>query len=98
MIEKYGPWAVVAGGSEGVGSAFAHRLADAGINLVLIARKPDPLEDTAQACRAHGVEVRTLALDLTSPGAVDRIRPPAGTGAPWSRYALRRARRSAPAP
>ena len=28
----YGPWAVIAGGSEGGGAAFAHRLADAGLN------------------------------------------------------------------
>lgn len=55
MIDKsvYGPWAVVAGGSEGVGAAFAHQLADAGINLVLIARKPGPLHETAER-RAPG--------------------------------------------
>lgn len=72
-LATYGPWAVIAGGSEGVGAEFATQLAADGFHLVLIARKPGPLEDTAQACRAHGVEVRTLALDLTSPGAVDRI-------------------------
>ncbi|MFE7624989.1 SDR family NAD(P)-dependent oxidoreductase [Streptomyces sp. NPDC057509] len=75
MIDKnlYGPWAVVAGGSEGVGASFAHRLADAGINLVLIARKPGPLEETAARVRARGVEVRTLALDLLGPGAPDKV-------------------------
>lgn len=76
MIDKnvYGPWAVVAGGSEGVGASFADQLADAGINLVLIARKPDPLEETADRARAKGVEVRTLALDLLTPGALAEIR------------------------
>ncbi|THA31639.1 SDR family NAD(P)-dependent oxidoreductase [Streptomyces sp. A1277] len=76
MTDKnlYGPWAVVAGGSEGVGASFAHRLADAGINLVLIARKPGPLEETADRARARGVEVRTLALDLLGPGAPDKVR------------------------
>jgi short-subunit dehydrogenase len=69
----YGPWAVVAGGSEGVGAEFARILADAGINLVLIARKPAPLEKTATECRDRGVEVRTLALDLVEPAAVARI-------------------------
>ncbi|EME14488.1 SDR family NAD(P)-dependent oxidoreductase [Rhodococcus triatomae] len=73
-IAKYGPWAVVAGGSEGVGSAFADELATAGFNLVLIARKPGPLEETADKVRSHGVEVRTLALDLLAADAVDRIR------------------------
>lgn len=70
---KYGPWAVVAGGSEGVGAAFATQLARAGFNLLLVARKPEPLEETAQACRANGAQVRTLALDLLDPEAVSRI-------------------------
>ncbi|MFL6154988.1 MAG: SDR family NAD(P)-dependent oxidoreductase [Marmoricola sp.] len=71
--DRYGPWAVVAGGSEGVGAAFATELAQAGLNLVLLARKPVPLEETAAACRALGVEVRTLGIDLTSTGAVDAV-------------------------
>ncbi len=74
MIDSYGPWAVIAGGSEGVGAAFAHRLADAGLNLVLIARKPGPLAETAEAVRAKGVEVRTLELDLVSPDPLKKVR------------------------
>ncbi|GIH71365.1 SDR family NAD(P)-dependent oxidoreductase [Sphaerimonospora thailandensis] len=76
MIDKdvYGPWAVIAGGSEGVGASFAEQLADAGINLVLIARKPGPLAETAERVRAKGVEVRTLELDLIDPGALKAVR------------------------
>ncbi|MDP3969251.1 MAG: SDR family NAD(P)-dependent oxidoreductase [Nocardioides sp.] len=70
---RYGPWAVIAGGSEGVGAAFAEQLADAGLHLVLLARKPGPLEETAERVRARGVEVRTLAVDLTDPGAPARV-------------------------
>ena len=64
---------MIAGGSEGVGAEFARQLAAEGFNLVLLARKPQPLEQTAATCRDHGVQVRTLAIDLTEPGAVDRI-------------------------
>jgi len=71
---QYGPWAVIAGGSEGVGAAFADELSRAGFDLVLIARKPAPLEETADRARSNGVEVRTLALDLLAPDAVDEIR------------------------
>lgn len=60
-VSKYGPWAVIAGGSEGVGAEFARLLAEDGFNLVLIARKPGPLEQTAQHCRALGVEVVAVA-------------------------------------
>lgn len=70
---QYGPWAVIAGGSEGVGAEFADHLAAAGLNLVLIARKPQPLERTAQACRRHGIEIRTLAADLSDPATTGRI-------------------------
>lgn len=71
---KYGPWAVIAGGSEGVGASFAHQLADAGLNLVLLARKEGPLEETAAAVRARGVEVRTLSVDLTDHDSIKRIK------------------------
>ena len=71
---KYGPWAVVAGGSEGVGAAFAEHLARAGINLVLVARSPGPLEATAAAARAHGVRVEVVSIDLLRPDALEQIR------------------------
>jgi short-subunit dehydrogenase len=64
--EKYGPWAVIAGGSEGIGACIAHQLAKSGINLVLVARKVEPLEIVAASVRARtSAEVRILALDLT---------------------------------
>lgn len=73
--KKYGPWAVIAGGSEGIGSAVAHHLAAAGISIVLVARKPEPLAEVAAEVRErHGVEVRTLSLDLTVADLLDRIR------------------------
>ncbi|MGW3481781.1 SDR family NAD(P)-dependent oxidoreductase [Rhodococcus indonesiensis] len=73
-VKQYGPWAVIAGGSEGVGAAFADELSKAGLNLVLVARKPGPLEETAEKVRGNGVEVRTLALDLLAADAVEQIR------------------------
>lgn len=72
-VTKYGPWAVIAGGSEGVGAEFAHQLAQSGFNLVLIARKPGPLDATAQRCRDYGSEVRTVAVDLLDPQSVSHI-------------------------
>lgn len=72
-LTRYGPWAVIAGGSEGVGSEFARLLAEAGINLVLVARRAAPLEVTAERCRALGVEVRTLVLDLTTTQSVEEV-------------------------
>ncbi|TXI59840.1 SDR family NAD(P)-dependent oxidoreductase [Mycolicibacter arupensis] len=70
---QYGPWAVVAGGSEGVGAEFAQLLATAGINLVLIARTPATLRHTADRCRALGVQVQELAMDLARPDAAAHV-------------------------
>jgi len=76
MISKtqYGPWALITGGSEGVGAAFARQLGAAGINLLLVARRAGPLEETAAGIRAEsGVEVRVLPLDLSGPDMLERI-------------------------
>jgi short-subunit dehydrogenase len=70
---KYGPWALIAGGSEGVGAEFAQLLAAAGLNLVLVARNADTLEQTADQCRRHGGEVRTVSADLSAPDACARV-------------------------
>ena len=64
---RYGPYALVAGGSEGIGAAFARALAARGIGLVLVARRAEVLEPfAAELRREHGVEVHTHALDLAS--------------------------------
>jgi uncharacterized protein len=70
---KYGPYALIAGGSEGVGAEFALLLAAAGVNLVLVARTTDALEQTADQCRQHGAEVRTVQADLSAADACARI-------------------------
>jgi short-subunit dehydrogenase len=73
-VNKYGPWALVIGGSEGVGVAFARELAAAGFKLVLVARKPGPLEEAATELRVSGAEVRVLPADLSQPDALDKVR------------------------
>jgi len=71
---KYGPWAVVAGASEGLGAAYAEALARRGLNLVLVARRPDVLRElAAHLTREYKIEVRTLVLDLAQPESAGRI-------------------------
>ena len=63
--ERYGPWALVAGASEGLGAEFAAQLAARGLNLVLIARRGEVLEEvSARLQREYAVEVRAVPLDL----------------------------------
>ena len=85
FARSYGPWAVVAGGSEGLGAAFAAEIARRGVHQVLVARRPEPLERTAARLRdEHGTEVVTVAGDLASPGTLNQVRAAVadrGTGA-----------------
>lgn len=67
LSDRYGPCALILGGSEGIGAAFAEQLAAEGLDLVLVARRPGPLEASAQALRdAYRVDVRTAIVDLTA--------------------------------
>ena len=62
---KYGPTALIAGASEGLGAAWAEYCAASGINLVLVARRAKPLEAIATRLRAsYGVTVQTRVFDL----------------------------------
>jgi short-subunit dehydrogenase len=71
---RYGPWALVAGASEGIGAAFAAELASRGQNLALIARREGPLRELAASLSsAHGVETRALPLDLGAPDLAERV-------------------------
>jgi short-subunit dehydrogenase len=71
---RFGPWAVIAGGSDGIGEAFATELARRGLSVALIARRRDPLERLADLLRArHGVDARAIPCDLTSAAVADTI-------------------------
>jgi short-subunit dehydrogenase len=68
-------WAVVTGASSGLGREFALALAEEGSNLVLTARRTEPMETLATEIRKRfNVEVRVVALDLSVPGAAATLK------------------------
>ena len=72
--DQFGPWAVVTGASSGIGREFAHHLAAAGINVVLVARRLAMLQDLDGALAEHyGVDCRAVGVDLSDPGALTPI-------------------------
>ncbi len=65
---RYGQWAMVVGGSFGLGEALARELARRGMNVAITARGQEKLDAAAQRLRADfGVEVKTVAADLSDP-------------------------------
>jgi short-subunit dehydrogenase len=65
------PFTVVTGGSEGIGLALARRFARAGHDVLLVARRPEPLRVAADRIRAESrVEVATVAVDVTRSDAI----------------------------
>ncbi|MFN8604209.1 MAG: SDR family NAD(P)-dependent oxidoreductase [Candidatus Binatia bacterium] len=71
---KYGPWAIVAGAAVGLGAQYSRQIAARGLNLVMIDRDPATLAATADAIRKeHGVEVKTLEVDLARADVGERV-------------------------
>jgi short-subunit dehydrogenase len=76
LKQKYGTLALVAGASEGIGAAFATHLAAEGMDLILVARRREPLETLATTLtdRYHiHVECITCDLaDVNAPGLLQK--------------------------
>jgi short-subunit dehydrogenase len=74
LRERYGPWAVVTGASDGIGREFALRLAQSGLNLVLVARRGDVLAALGRELeQRHGIQPRVVAADLGTPAGIDEV-------------------------
>lgn len=69
-----GRCALITGGGTGLGRSVAERLAELGAELILVGRRETVLEQAAQEITAaHGVRVRTAALDVRDPAAIDAM-------------------------
>ncbi|MEZ4288420.1 MAG: SDR family NAD(P)-dependent oxidoreductase [Polyangiales bacterium] len=67
FAEKYGPWALVAGASEGMGEAFSRACARRGLNVLMIARGEEKLRAAAARIENdYGVQTRVACVDLSN--------------------------------
>ncbi|UIX29299.1 SDR family NAD(P)-dependent oxidoreductase [Streptomyces sp. GQFP] len=74
LRERYGPWAVIAGASEGMGRDYARMLAEQGVHCVLVSRRQPLLDELAAGLeRDHGIQTRAIALDLSERDASQRL-------------------------
>ncbi|MBX9591525.1 MAG: SDR family NAD(P)-dependent oxidoreductase [Hyphomonadaceae bacterium] len=68
------PMTVVTGGSEGIGLELARRFAAAGHDVMLVARRAEPLRQAAHGLRAESkATVVVVPADVTAPDAIATI-------------------------
>lgn len=72
--ERYGQWALVAGGSGGMGGEHANRLAAEAMNVVVIGINDDEVRAKQQQLeRDYGIETLGLAHDLGADDALEVV-------------------------
>lgn len=69
--EKYGPWAIVTGASDGIGKEIARELASRKLNLVLVARRAQILSSFGEELeKTFSIKTRIVGIDLGASTAV----------------------------
>nr|CAD7605467.1 unnamed protein product [Timema genevievae] len=66
LTDMFGTWAVVTGSTDGIGKAYAYELAHRGVNIVLISRNIDKLNQVASEIKTNfNVETKVIAADFS---------------------------------
>lgn len=75
VCQYAGEWALVTGGSEGIGKAVAAELAGYGLNVVLVSRSQNKLNAAAAEIRTKHptVQVKTYAADLVDTSSYSKL-------------------------
>lgn len=75
FARKYGPWALITGASSGLGAEFARQLAAAGLNLALLARRRERLDELgAKLSDDYDIDTVSIPADLSQRDFMDDVR------------------------
>ncbi|HEX4151954.1 MAG TPA: SDR family oxidoreductase [Steroidobacteraceae bacterium] len=73
LFELDGQVALITGGSRGLGLQIASGLGEMGAKIAVCARKPEELARASSELEALGIEVSTVACDLSKPQDIPRL-------------------------
>lgn len=74
FIEKYGTWALITGASSGIGKALALKAASQGLDIILVARGREKLEETAKDIQERfSVQVKSIAVDISTEAGINYL-------------------------
>ena len=70
----FGSWALISGASDGLGASLARRIAEKGIDCLLVARREEKLRALARELSdTYGVTAEPIPIDLEQADASDRL-------------------------
>ena len=75
FVEAHGhhPWALITGGSSGMGMEYARQLSQIGCNLMLVSNQKEELEKTADELKSAGIQVTPHYQDLAVENAAEEL-------------------------
>ena len=74
LKDKYGETALITGASSGIGHEFAIELAKQGINLILVARRLELLDDLRKKLIIeYEINVTNINADLSTPEGINKV-------------------------
>ncbi|KAK7135704.1 hypothetical protein R3I94_014389 [Phoxinus phoxinus] len=75
FFTSLGKWAVVTGGSDGIGRAYAEELSKLGMNVIVISRNQEKLDRAARKIElTTGGKVKVIAADFTKDDIYEHIK------------------------
>ena len=74
LREKYGEWGVILGATEGVGKAFCEKIADGGMNVVMVGRREQKLNELGESIKEqYGVDCKVVRADFSEDDAAETV-------------------------
>ena len=72
--QKYGPWALVAGGAQGIGEAWSRYIAERGVNVIALDREQTALDRIKrQLPEEFGVKCLPVRVDLSDDDMLEQV-------------------------